>query len=51
MNPLTNNAHTLRAYNHNVGSYIQGTPQEVSGSIQAWIDQTLTYIPSLFNMT
>lgn len=45
MNPLTSNAQTLYAYNHNVSSYIQGTPQEVSGSVQAWIDHTLTCIP------
>lgn len=45
MNSMTNSP-TLNSYNANLPAYIQGTPQEVSGSVQEWIHNTLHYLPS-----
>lgn len=44
MNPMTSNSDTLNAYNNNLRAYIEGTPQEVTGSVQEWIEETLSYI-------
>jgi 2-polyprenyl-3-methyl-5-hydroxy-6-metoxy-1,4-benzoquinol methylase len=39
------NKQTIAAYNTHVEEYISGTPQQVDGSLKAWIDVALTYVP------
>lgn len=36
---------TLASYEDNVVAYIEGTPQEVSGDVKKWIDETLNGLP------
>lgn len=40
-----NNQQTLASYEDNVVAYIEGTPQEVSGDVKKWIDETLNGLP------
>jgi predicted house-cleaning noncanonical NTP pyrophosphatase (MazG superfamily) len=39
-----NNSVTLQAYERNVQAYVAGTPQDVTGVMQVWIDQTLSLV-------
>lgn len=42
---MSYNFPTLQTYNQAVQAYVDGTPQEVSGSVKEWIDHTLNQIP------
>lgn len=42
---LSNNDVTVRTYEGHVQEYIDGTPQEVSGFIKDWIDESLAGVP------
>ena len=35
------NKTTIQSYNEHIQDYIDGTPQEVSGSVKLWIDASL----------
>ena len=35
------NQQTIQSYNEHVEEYIKGTPQQVSGEVQAWLDENL----------
>lgn len=39
------NRTTLNSYEGHAEEYIKGTPQEVSGNVQLWIDETLASVP------
>jgi SAM-dependent methyltransferase len=41
----TNNSRTIDSYNGHVQEYIEGTPQEVSGTVKEWIDIAFTAVP------
>lgn len=40
------NQTTIDTYNAHIQEYIDGTPQEVSGTIKSWIDGTLSGLPT-----
>lgn len=42
---MNSNDKTLTSYNHHVQEYIDGTPQQASGVVKDWIDQTLSLLP------
>ncbi len=42
---MQDNAKTLKAYSQHVQEYVAGTPQEVKGAFQEWIDSALSLIP------
>lgn len=44
MNPTTSNNQTLLTYNSTLPAYLQGTPDEVTGSVKEWIDTTLSFM-------
>ena len=40
------NKRTLLAYENHIIDYIDGTPQEVTGDVKAWIDESLKDLPN-----
>lgn len=46
----TENQLTVRSYHYRVGEYVDGTVQEVSGTVKEWLDQTFVDVPKDANI-